>query len=160
MQQAYDAYPKDILEGIHKIEKYQQQRIHADEPGIVHGASVFIIPKATLLDLVSTYAPQGIRVCALQRRNSGRLHLRLIINSPQRPQRMQSKAVTLWYKKVTAWRNRTRMTRIARIFTDTESVCIRVICAICVLSRLLWNFVPFVVKFLQFTYQRAPFMEA
>ncbi len=70
------------------------------------------------------------------------VHLRLIIISPQRTQRTQSDAITLWYEKATTWRNGTRMTRIGRIFTDTESVRIRVIRVIRVLSRLLWNEKP------------------
>ncbi|VVB84755.1 Uncharacterised protein [uncultured archaeon] len=113
MLRANKAYFKDILEAIRKIGKYQQQRIQAEEPRFVHGVSAFIC-----------------------------VHLRLIISPLQTTQRMQSEAVTLWYEKVTTWRNGTRMTRIGRIFTDTESVRIRVIRVIRVLSRLLWNDKP------------------
>ncbi|WP_143311889.1 hypothetical protein [Candidatus Methanoperedens nitratireducens] len=112
-----------------------------------------------------------------------RVHLRLIISSPQRTQRTQSEAVTPWYGKATAWRNGTRMTRIGRIFTDTKSVSIRVTRAIHVLSRLLRiekllqdfffisfyepqfmadfaNFAPSAVRFLHYTCHSSSVTEA
>ena len=78
------------------------------------------------------------------------IHLRLIISSPQRTRRTQSEAVKLWHEKVTTWQNGTRMTGIGRIFTDTESVRIRVIRAIRVLSGSLWNEKPLQDFFIYF----------
>ncbi len=105
---------KDIFEAIRKIGIYQRQWIQVDEPRFARGVSAFIC-----------------------------FHLRLIFNPPQRTQRTQSEALTLWYEKTTTWRNGTRMTRIRRIFTDTKSVRIRVIRAIRVLSQLLSSAVKF-----------------
>ncbi|HEY9206291.1 MAG TPA: hypothetical protein VIO58_10265 [Candidatus Methanoperedens sp.] len=78
-----------------------------------------------------------------KRRFIYRLTLRLIDDiTPQRARRTQSMAAmffatfALLYNNKLPQRQRTRMTRIARIFTDMKSVCIRVIRAIRVLSHL------------------------
>ncbi len=44
--------------------------------------------------------------------------------------------IAFWYENVVPHGQRTRMTRIGRISTDTKSVCIRVIRAIRVLSHI------------------------
>ena len=108
------------------------------------------------------------------------VHLRLMISSPQRAQRTQSGIITLRYKKKLQQRQRTRMTRAGRIFTDTKSVCIRVIRAIRVPSYIkpasnngffiptceipflagFANFAPSAVEFLRCTCPRTPATEA
>ena len=104
---AYKTILIKLEENKDTINKYQQRWVYANEYRFVSRLSAFIC-----------------------------VHLRLIISSPQRAQRTQSGAVTLRYEKKLPQRQRTRMTRIARIFTDTKSVCIRVIRAIRVPSYI------------------------
>ena len=93
--------------------------------------SAFIMLKPCGFSTPRTRMPAGIRGHALQRRDSGRHHLRLIfvslsdrshglLKSPQSVQRSQSTAIPVaTYEKAAPSRLRTRMKRIARIFTDT-----------------------------------------
>jgi hypothetical protein len=93
--------------------------------------SAFIMPKPCGFSTPRTRMPAGIRGHALQRRDSGRHHPRLIfvsfsdrshglLKSPQSTQRAQSCATPVTtFEKAAASRFRTRVTRIARIFTET-----------------------------------------